>query len=179
MDVIVVDGEEIQPEGFGEGAEWCSVRRTKQADGASKSPQKQQVKTQQAMAAASTTRVAPAVAIATYYKKKSARQFQHLPKASQMPELPPEDFKIIVQPRDGFNGAEHGMDRLSCCLRNVAGIGREAAREDSICLNVMQNVVVLSTPSTDRATRYGAIKNLCIGGKAFTASAYQAVPENT
>ncbi|KAL1486060.1 hypothetical protein MTO96_031550 [Rhipicephalus appendiculatus] len=82
-------------------------------------------------------------------------------------------------PEADSNGAEYGMDRIYCCLRNAAGIGREAAREDSICLNVKQNVVVLSTPSEDRAKRYGAISKLCIGNKEFEANAYQAAPENT
>ncbi|KAH8029564.1 hypothetical protein HPB51_001289 [Rhipicephalus microplus] len=166
MDVVVVD-EDIRLEDFGEGARWGSVRKTKQADGASKSVQKQQVKTQQAMAAASTTGIALAVATAAYCEKKCARRLQHLAKASLMPELPLDDLMIIVRPRDGFNGAEYGMNHLSCCLRYPAGIGREAAMEDNICLNVMQNVVVLSTPSADRVTRYGAISKLCIRGKEF------------
>ncbi|KAH7951570.1 hypothetical protein HPB52_010363 [Rhipicephalus sanguineus] len=96
-----------------------------------------------------------------------------------MPELPPDDYRIILRPRGGFNGAEYKIDRIYCCLRNAAGIGREAAREDSICLNVKQNVVVLSTPSADRAKRYGAISKLCIGNQEFEANAYQAAPENT
>ncbi|KAH7939170.1 hypothetical protein HPB52_008040 [Rhipicephalus sanguineus] len=102
-----VEGEDIRPEDFGEGAGWCRVKRTKQGDGASESAQDQQAETQQQAAAA------------------------------------------------------------------------EAAREDSICLNVKQNVVVLSTPSADRAKRYGAISKLCIGNREFEANAYQAAPENT
>ncbi|KAH8042317.1 hypothetical protein HPB51_021401 [Rhipicephalus microplus] len=145
MDVVVVDGEEIQPEDFGEGAGWCSVRKTKQADGASKSAQKQQPKMQQATAAASTTGIAPAAATAAYYKKRCARQLRHLAKASQMPELPPDDFKIIVRPRDGFNGAEYGMDRPSCCLRNMKHIdvcyecGRLKHRSD-VCTNPQDKI---------------------------------------
>ncbi|KAL1470969.1 hypothetical protein MTO96_040155 [Rhipicephalus appendiculatus] len=179
MDVVEVEGENIRPEDFGEGAGWSHVRRTKQADGASESAQNQHAKTQQQAAAASTTGIVPAAATAAQSKMKYARHLQHLAKASRMPELPPDDYKIIVRPRGGFNGAEYGMDRIYCCLRNAAGIGREAAREDSICVNVKQNVVVLSTPSEDRAKRYGAISKLCIGNKEFEANAYQAAPENT
>ncbi|KAL1442643.1 hypothetical protein MTO96_007758 [Rhipicephalus appendiculatus] len=136
MDVVEVEKEEIRLEDFGEGAGWCNVWRTKQADGASESAQKQHAKTQKQAAAASTTEIVPAAATAAQSKRKYARHLQHLAKASRMPELPPDDYNIIVRPRGGFNGAEYGMDRIYCCLRNAAGIGREAAREDSICLNV-------------------------------------------
>ncbi|KAL1484599.1 hypothetical protein MTO96_049982 [Rhipicephalus appendiculatus] len=179
MDVVEVEGEEIRPEDFGEGAGWCNVRRTKQADGASESPQNQHAKTQQQAAAASTTGIVAAAATAAQSKRKYARQLQHLAKASRMPELPPDDYKIIVRPRGGFSGAECGMHRIYCCLHNAMGIGREAAREDSICLNVKQNVVVLSTPLGDRAKRCGAISKLCIGDEEFEVNAYQAAPENT
>ncbi|KAH7975515.1 hypothetical protein HPB52_002343 [Rhipicephalus sanguineus] len=175
MDVVEVEGEDIRPEDFGEGAGWCRVKRTKQADGASD----QQAETQQQAAAASTTGIAPSTATAAQNKNKCARYLQHLAKASRMPELPPDDYRIIVRPRGGFNGAEYQIDRIYCCLRNAAGIDREAAREDSICLNVKQNVVVLSTPSADRAIRCGAISKLCIGNREFEANAYQAAPENT
>ncbi|KAH7961664.1 hypothetical protein HPB52_011175 [Rhipicephalus sanguineus] len=174
-----VEGEDIRLEDFGEGAGWCRVKRTKQGDGASESAQDQQAETQQQAAAASTTGIAPATATAAQNKKQCARYLQHLAKASRMPELPPDDYRIIVRPRGGFNGAEYKIDSIYCCLRNAAGIGREAAREDSICLNVKQNVVVLRTPSADRAKRYVAISKLCIGNQEFEANAYQAVPENT
>ncbi|KAL1421035.1 hypothetical protein MTO96_023557 [Rhipicephalus appendiculatus] len=143
------------------------------------SAQNQHAKTQQQAAAASTTGIVPAAATAAQSKMKYARHLQHLAKASRMPELPPDDYKIGVRPKGGFSGAEYGMDRIYCCLRNAAVIGREAARKDSICLNVKQNVVVLSTPSEDRAKRYGAISKLCIGNKEFEVNAFQAAPENT
>ncbi|KAL1485146.1 hypothetical protein MTO96_048426 [Rhipicephalus appendiculatus] len=121
MDVVEVEGENIRPEDFGEGAGWCHVRRTKQADGASESAQNQHAKTQQQAAAASTTGIVPAAATAAQSKMKYARHLQHLAKVSRMPELPPDDYKIIVRPRGGFNGAEYGIDRIYCCLRNAAG----------------------------------------------------------
>ncbi|KAL1443277.1 hypothetical protein MTO96_046031, partial [Rhipicephalus appendiculatus] len=71
------------------------------------------------------------------------------------------------------------MDRIYCCLRNAAGVGRETAQEDSMCINNTQNILVISTPSEDRARRYGAITKLRIGEQEFETSAYRAAPENT
>ncbi|KAL1472677.1 hypothetical protein MTO96_022887 [Rhipicephalus appendiculatus] len=71
------------------------------------------------------------------------------------------------------------MDRICCCLRNAAGVGRETAQEDSMCINSTQNILVINTPSEDRARRYGAISRLRIGEKDFETSAHRAAPENT
>ncbi|KAH7981575.1 hypothetical protein HPB49_025594 [Dermacentor silvarum] len=51
--------------------------------------------------------------------------------------------------------------------------------EDSICIKSTQNIVVLSTPSEDRARKYGAINKLRFGEQEFEASAYRAAPDNT
>ncbi|XP_070382673.1 uncharacterized protein [Dermacentor albipictus] len=174
MEVVQVEGTDIRPEDFGKGAGWCDVKRKKQADGATESAHNQHVHMQPRTVATSTTGVTTAK-----YKRKYARQVKQVAMASRMPELPPDDCKIVVRPRGGFNVRDYGTDRIYCCLRNAAGVGREAAGEDSICLNVKQNVVVLSTPSEDRAKRYGAISKLCIGDREFEANSYQAAPENT
>ncbi|KAH7936533.1 hypothetical protein HPB49_000683 [Dermacentor silvarum] len=39
--------------------------------------------------------------------------------------------------------------------------------------------MVLSTPSEDRARKYGAINKLRFGEQEFEASAYRAAPDNT
>ncbi|KAH7981224.1 hypothetical protein HPB49_022458 [Dermacentor silvarum] len=96
-----------------------------------------------------------------------------------MPSLPKEDYRVIVRPRGGLNLSDYKLDRIYCCLRNAAGVGRETAEEDSICINSTQNIVVLSTPSEDRARKYGAINKLRFGEQEFEASAYRAAPDNT
>ncbi|XP_070392071.1 uncharacterized protein [Dermacentor albipictus] len=174
MEVVQVEGTEIRPQDFGEGAGWCDVKRKKQANGVTESADNQQAYMQRRTAATSNTGTTSA-----QYKRKYARQVHQIAMASRMPELPPYDYKIVVRPRGGFNVRDYGTDRIYCCLRNAAGVSREAAGEDSICLNVKQNVVVLSTPSEDRAKRYGAISKLCIGDREFVANSYQAAPENT
>ncbi|KAH8037969.1 hypothetical protein HPB51_020250 [Rhipicephalus microplus] len=70
-------------------------------------------------------------------------------------------------------------DSVHCCIRNAAGVGREVAEEDSFCLNERQNVIVVSTPSEDRARRYEGICKLRMGDREFEASAFRAAPENT
>ncbi|KAH7958964.1 hypothetical protein HPB49_007019 [Dermacentor silvarum] len=96
-----------------------------------------------------------------------------------MPSLPKEDYRVIVRPRGRLNLSDYNLDRIYCCLRNAAGVGRETAEEDSICINSKQNIVVRSTPSEGRARKYGAINKLRFGEREFEARAYRAAPDNT
>ncbi|CAN7950865.1 unnamed protein product [Ixodes pacificus] len=179
MDVVQVEGQELRPDEFGEGSGWCEIKRNKKrADSAMESAKTQQQGHQQT-GATSTSVISTVADKAAKYKKKNARKVSQIAMASRMPDLPTDDYKVVVRPRGGFNVSDHKRDRIYCCLRSAAGIGREAAEEDSICLNVRQNVVVLRTPSEDRANKYGAITKLRIGEREYEASAYRAAPENT
>ncbi|KAH7943356.1 hypothetical protein HPB52_007260 [Rhipicephalus sanguineus] len=109
-------------------------------------------------------------------KGQRARQIMA---ASRMPSLPNEDYKIIVRPRDGFKVTDYGINRLECCVANAAEIPRKESEEDTVCANYEQNILVVSTPSEERAEKYRAIARLRIGDKEFEANAYESAPEDT
>ncbi|KAH7973265.1 hypothetical protein HPB52_023330 [Rhipicephalus sanguineus] len=169
MEVVSVEGEDMQPEDFTNDVGWCEVRRrniTKTSERIS-GPKRTMLRD----AAAPTG--APGDS-----KWKGERTIRQIANASRLPRLPAEDYKVIVRPRGGLSLSEHRQARIYCCLRNAAGVGREAA-EDSICINYKQNIVVVSTPSEERARRYGAITKIRVGEREHEASAYSAAPENT
>ncbi|EEC06276.1 hypothetical protein IscW_ISCW003520 [Ixodes scapularis] len=179
MDVVQVEGQELRPDEFGEGSGWCEIKRNKtRADSAMESAKTQQQGHQQT-GATSTSGISTVANKAAKYERKNARKVSQIAIASRMPDLPTDDYRVVVRPRGDFNVSDHKTDRIYCCLRSAAEIGREAAEEGSICLNVRQNVVVLSTPSEDRAYKYGAITKLRIREREYEASAYRAAPENT
>lgn len=166
MEFVQVEGEEISPTEFGKEQGWCEIKRNTKKAGGDADPAKNQ------QATPASTEKAAFIQKATQYVRK-------ITMTSRMPNLPTDDYKIIVRPRDGFNVSHYQKDRVHCCIRNAAGVGREVAEEDSVCLNERQNVIVVSTPSEDRARRYGGICKLRIGDREFEASAYRAAPENT
>ncbi|KAH7944651.1 hypothetical protein HPB52_022977 [Rhipicephalus sanguineus] len=142
MEVVSVEGEEIQPGQFGKESGWCEVRRG--------------VKTQvggETGSAGNKQRGTPFVGETRRNKWKNERNVRKIIKASRLPNLPTEDYRVIVRPHDGLNVSEYRMDRIYCCLRNAAGVGRETAEEDSMCINNTQNILVISTPSEERARR--------------------------
>lgn len=71
------------------------------------------------------------------------------------------------------------MPVMAQAIANAAGIGPEVMHEDTICPNVAQNIIVISTPSGDRVSRYAAIRSLRIGDQDYEVFAYAAAPENT
>ncbi|KAH7968328.1 hypothetical protein HPB52_007863 [Rhipicephalus sanguineus] len=128
MEVVQIEGEEISPTEFGKEQGWCEIKRnTKKAAGDADPAKNQQ-------ATPASTEKAAFIQKATQYVRK-------ITMTSRMPNLPTDD-KIIVRPRDGFNVSHYQKDRVHCCIRNAAGVGREVAEEDSACLNERQNVIV-------------------------------------
>ncbi|KAL1468960.1 hypothetical protein MTO96_025132 [Rhipicephalus appendiculatus] len=54
----------------------------------------------------------------------------------------------------------------------AAKITYDAAGEDIACPNVIQNIVVVSTPLEERAKNYGRIKEIKVGEKVYKVNAY-------
>ncbi|KAH7978642.1 hypothetical protein HPB49_006258 [Dermacentor silvarum] len=111
-------------------------------------------------------------------KPDAPRRLKHseqILRASRMPRLPRDDFKIIVRPKDGLN------IRNTCGLSLDEAIRKEAVVGDdemiTICPNPTQNILVISTPDETTATKIAMIKVLTINGKRHETNAYVSAPE--
>ncbi|KAH6936202.1 hypothetical protein HPB50_014970 [Hyalomma asiaticum] len=69
------------------------------------------------------------------YTMRAKHYVRKITKASRMRNLPTDDFKIVVRPWNGFNVSNYQKDRIHCCIHNTAGVGRDTAEEDSVCVN--------------------------------------------
>ncbi|KAL1448241.1 hypothetical protein MTO96_044116 [Rhipicephalus appendiculatus] len=168
MEVVSVEGEDKRPEEFGKESGWCEVRRgAKTLVGG------------ETGSAGNKQRGRSFVEDAPKSKWNNEQNVRKIIKASRLPNLPGEDYRVIVRPHGGLNVSEYRMDRIHCCQRNAAGVSRETAQEDSMCINNTPNILVISTPSEVRARRYEAITKLRIGEQEFGTSAYRAAPKNT
>ncbi|KAH7981571.1 hypothetical protein HPB49_025555 [Dermacentor silvarum] len=166
IDVVRVEGEDIQPEEFDQG-HWFEIKKnnrrlTVDVD----RPRSDKTPLQRANET-------------SWKKKKGNRQIRQLIVASRMPHLPVDDYRIIIRPRGRLHLTEHGKDRIYHSVRRAANVERTADEEDNLYLNQKQNIIVLSTPSKERAKTYVAITSLSIVCKEYEACAYRAAPENT
>lgn len=113
---------------------------------------------------------------ARFAKQVAAR----LTKAARMPHaLPKEDIKVILRPRGGLNVACTEAPKLMEAIFEMAGTTLQESREDTICTNNAQNIIVISTPHEQRARMYSGIRLLRIAGREHEVSAYVPAPEGT
>ncbi|KAH7931823.1 hypothetical protein HPB51_029671 [Rhipicephalus microplus] len=70
-----------------------------------------------------------------------------------------------------------GADKPS--LNPVLRIPANEANEDVVCLNVQQNIVVVSTSKIEYADRYAAVGTIDIRGMAHKISTDEATPRGT
>ncbi|KAH7987040.1 hypothetical protein HPB52_024558 [Rhipicephalus sanguineus] len=84
--------------------------------------------------------------------------------ASRLPRLPKDQISVIIRPRGGLDVARVDLVLLARAVIMTAKITDEQAREDTICPNRMQNIIVISTPHQSNAAEYvkGVIKNVDI-----------------
>lgn len=100
-------------------------------------------------------------------------------KAARMPAMPLEEIKIVVRPRGGLDIVKTGPTTVAAAILAAAKITSEESAADTICPNMQQNIMVISTPNEDNATRYAKVQDICIQGKLYEVSAYRTAPHDT
>lgn len=100
-------------------------------------------------------------------------------KTARMPNVPRNECKVIVRPRGGLMVGKIMMPELVQAIAGAARISLEDIQRDTICPNVAQNIIVISTPDGERVSRYATIHALMIGNQTYQVCAYAAAPENT
>ncbi|KAH9375509.1 hypothetical protein HPB48_009405 [Haemaphysalis longicornis] len=100
-------------------------------------------------------------------------------KKSRMPELPRGVRKIVVRPRGGLFVSEVTRVELSRALAAAAQVAENEAREDVVCPNGHQNILVISTPRRENADRYAVVERIDVRGTAYEVSTYEAAPYGT
>ncbi|KAG0428346.1 hypothetical protein HPB47_024663 [Ixodes persulcatus] len=100
-------------------------------------------------------------------------------RAWRAPELNKEDVKIILRPKNGPELRRCSQTVLKDGVRCAAKINTEEAEEDTLRINPLRNVVVISTPSLNRAALYGKIDKIMIGDQAYGMNAYTTPPEGS
>lgn len=161
---ITVEGEDISPDEFNNGVGWTSsVNKRKSAS--TDVPE-------QGDRASSTLRGGNKGAAPASVKKR-------INAASRLPRLPKEHIRIVVRPRGGLDIRKVGHLRVAQALITAANLQETDVTEDIICPNMMQNIMVASTPLKRNAMAYAGVKGINIGQASYEVNAYFAAPENS
>ncbi|KAL1484862.1 hypothetical protein MTO96_032327 [Rhipicephalus appendiculatus] len=164
---VLMDGEDLPPEEFGEEHGWRSAEVKKN------SRRTDACATERAAACGENAR---GHLNAT---EKALNLKNKVIKSSRMPRLPSEHWKIIVRPRGGLDVAKAGSARLGRAIALAVGIAPELAGQDIVCPNVMQNITVISTASRGNADSYLKMSCLTLGIKKYEINTYEAAPPET
>ncbi|XP_075544054.1 uncharacterized protein LOC142578560 [Dermacentor variabilis] len=100
-------------------------------------------------------------------------------KGARMPDLPREDVKIVMRPRGGLQVSDVARVEISRAITGAAQVDGIAAREDIICPNHQQNIIVVSTSKREHADKYAMVKRMDIRGTAHEVSTYESAPHGT
>ncbi|KAH7968938.1 hypothetical protein HPB52_012923 [Rhipicephalus sanguineus] len=127
--------------------------------------------------------------MAAKYNTKTARQVRQIARASRTPDLPTEDYKVVVRLRGGFNVSDYKMDRIYNFLRSAVeiaiselrigerefeasayrsapintskGLVRGISNDDSP-ENIVKSLVPLRNPAVLHAKRMGNTDNVTV-----------------
>ncbi|KAH7985122.1 hypothetical protein HPB52_024313 [Rhipicephalus sanguineus] len=168
---VQVNGEDISPEEFLEGAGWCTIGSKTQANRANAQSNNQPEPTP-----------APArerTATDSVHGQQQRNVRQQVIRNSKMPLLPRSDFKIVVRPRGGLDVATTGTVRLASAIYRAANIPAHEAGEDTVCSNNHQNIIVVSTPHATHAAKYRQLQAITVGDRRHEVSAYETAPDYT
>lgn len=102
-----------------------------------------------------------------------------LKRGRKAPQLPPTDIKVVMRPKNNLDLKKSSQAALFDSICSTAGISPEAAAEDTLRINTLRNVLVVSTPSMARANIYGRISQIKVGTSVHGITAYVASPEGT
>lgn len=93
--------------------------------------------------------------------------------------LPREEIKIVLRPRGGLNVGRIDASRLMAAIFAAAGTSLQESKEDTMCTNVAQNIIVISTSHEGRASQYAGIRLLRVGDRDHEVNAYLSAPNGT
>lgn len=164
-----MEGELLTPEEFSKDSGWqtVAVRRS----GAKSAPVER--------VGGISTGAKPNDNLSAKGRRDRGRAKAKIIRGGRMPPLPKEDAKIIIRPMGGLNISKVGPIVVAEAIWNAVGIDPAKRDSDTMCPNFQQNIMVVSTPCRENATRYVRVECIAVGGQQHDVNAYEAAPHST
>ncbi|KAL1487377.1 hypothetical protein MTO96_008001 [Rhipicephalus appendiculatus] len=101
---------------------------------------------------------------------------RRLAAASRLLRSPRSHIRVIVRPKRGLDLKKVSLIRLAQALATAAKLSPEKTKEDIVCPNITQNILVVSTPESKNAGAYAALCLIRLGSTEYQVSAYWRPP---
>ncbi|KAL1427928.1 hypothetical protein MTO96_003086 [Rhipicephalus appendiculatus] len=105
-------------------------------------------------------------------KAKPNATLRHVAAASRLPAMLRSHNRVIVRPGGGLNVQACNPHRILAALTMAAQLAPSVTEEDIICLNSMQNIFVVSTPSATNAAAYSRVTEIILTDQRHPVTAY-------
>lgn len=182
---VEVDGVEISPDQFTRSHGWKTAGEKIKQGGAVNPSLTRRTQASQGGAKATTDVSSQATDLGGATRNDLRQSTQKrinkgkLLKGARLPDLPRDDTKIIMRPRGGLRVSEVSRPEVSRAITTAAQVSATEARDDVICLNNQQNIIIVSTPVRERADKYAAVQCIDIRGTSHAVSTYESAPRGT
>ncbi|KAH9380834.1 hypothetical protein HPB48_019029 [Haemaphysalis longicornis] len=100
-------------------------------------------------------------------------------RAARMPGLPHDDIKIVMKPRGGLQVCKVSREEIRRAITAAAQVGGVTPKDDVVCPNRQQNIVIVSTSKRENADKYALAERIVIDGTSNEVSAYDSAPHGT
>ncbi|KAH7962867.1 hypothetical protein HPB52_018402 [Rhipicephalus sanguineus] len=95
------------------------------------------------------------------------------------PQMPANDYNIVVRPRDGLNLSVCSEAEIADCIRKTLRFPDTTTITDVVQVNRAQNLVLISTPDEGRAKTYSSLSEILLHGKSYKVSPYVTAPDDS
>ncbi|KAH7958018.1 hypothetical protein HPB51_027997 [Rhipicephalus microplus] len=149
MDVVEVEGETLSPEEYNDTQGWVVAheRRKKAKDKRNAEP-------------------ATNAGGASMEASRRVKEFLHRRPVPKEPQLPEDDYKVVIRPRGGLDLTRQSLALIRDCVLRAAKVQPDIAGEDTLRINMRQITIIMSTPSLANAKEYSNIKKIMINDKS-------------
>ncbi|KAL1472250.1 hypothetical protein MTO96_039467 [Rhipicephalus appendiculatus] len=160
-EVEMVDGEDISHEGANAPVWQTALSKNKLS-----SRQQEGISTQ---------------SVGTAGRRMAAAQdvVRRLAAASTLLRLPRSHIRVIFRPKEGLDLKKVSLISLAQALATAAKLSPDETKEDIVCPNITQNILVNSTTECKNAGAYAALCLIGLGSTEYQASAYMAACDDS
>ncbi|KAH8026807.1 hypothetical protein HPB51_025015 [Rhipicephalus microplus] len=130
MDVVEIEGETLSPEEYNDTQGWLwpmnDARRQKDKRNAVPDTN---------------------AGGASQEASRRLKDFLHRRPVPKEPQLPEDDYKVVIRPRSGLDLTRQSLVLRRDCVLRAAKVQPDIAGKDTLKINMRQNTVIVSTPS--------------------------------
>ncbi|KAG0415315.1 hypothetical protein HPB47_007501 [Ixodes persulcatus] len=118
----------------------------------------------------------PAIPTSTY---RNGGHRKSKPRKELLPPLPLDHYKVLIRPQEGLTVSNWYALEISKAVTTAAKLSPEELAKSRVRIRKEQNIIVLSTPDIEPASRMAKAKTITLKDRQYEIAANKAAPDNS